>query len=463
MLLGIIKSGVNAVLTVTGLGKITAQWSDKPWLTIVLLVCVVMTHVWMIRLTPRVTAGVAKQIGGLVYAIIKIAVGIGVAISLVHWIVGLGLGMITGGLHQFAHTLENTWWLPLIGDLLGGIIDVIADGIDLAVSLLVGLVVSVMLGWHIIKNIPSIYSQLMGTIKAGAGDWQANEGEGLLRVKWSHVLPITCLVSGFICHPAWNADYWCAPALLSATLGVVALFKTTKRGQDFVDHAKAKVLGQPLENGDWFCPNPASHENPMPLLDRNLKPVLNARGKVKGIATGICGHKNRKKDRICGSLICGEYPNPYSQVCEACGFAGEDKQGYRRAPPDRPDVCPECQHVHPPLPKWTKFHLPGKGKKVVKKAAPKPQAAAQPQAAQPAPAPQQDRGDLLLGNEHLQMSRCASCKGDMGFVLDEKHCPYCGASLTGEVSPSGPMAAQPEPEEEEGVVKKDYDVLDDKS
>jgi hypothetical protein len=396
----LLNNSLTIVLRTLGLQKVIKLWDSSPWLAFLMAVCIAFTLVWMFRLKEGKTAAtLGKFPGSIAVAFIYIQVGAAVAIAVIYMVVHFGLG-------QFLAALS------FIPTFIGNFLRNVAEwGVEKFANVVIAFAIAIWVLTSIVQVLRMAWSAFTGAAQSWT-DAKAPNG-----VKLGYQIAGSVVVAVFLCNPEWNLPLFYIPGLLSLSLGVYTLFRTTKSGQQIAKHASGKLLGGPInERGDCECINPASPENPMPLLDKQLQPIPAKRG-WKATAKGQCGWIIPNKAPKCP--LCG-HPNPCWQICESCGFAGEDKKGYRRAKPHLPDVCPECGHIHPPLPEWTKFHLPGrKGCKPCTKTAPKAQA----QTSAPKP----------------KSKACPHCGTDYDSREGFKVCPDCGEPLSDQpVAPASP-------------------------
>jgi len=358
--------------------------------------------------------------------------------------IGLALGLIKGGISTFWNMIPLINWSPRLVVFL---------------SKITWYVVAFFL---IIAVIRHLISQGFGYIKQFGGivkDIITGPFKGEL--KPVHMAVGVFILTAIVNRPELNEKAFYAFSIAGSIFGVVQFFRTTVYGEKVVDRTTARVLHEPRkEDNAWKCPNCGKvacrdrHGNLIRKVNGKVKAKLvHCKGPIGKDDHGVeYGGWNPQDATTCMSPTC-DYPNPFWQVCELCGYAGKDGKGFRRKPNEHVK-CPKpgCHHVHPPLPKTTGFHSPDKDRLHTRTAgAP---AASRVQSA-PQQRPQQvidgkielDYGsDIVTGSNQfwgVPTSQCSFCGHDINPQTASRGCPNCGTVF--DKSKAAPAPAVPRP------------------
>lgn len=445
MFQSIIKGIWNGFLNITGtrvfLTLFGNKWDWNRVLAIALILCLILSVVWMIRLFPKYAAGAGKAGGGLLWGLLKLGVAFGVAIGIAHMILGMGMAMVAGALGR----------IPLIGTFLANVTNWLIQAVA-------GLVIAIVMGIYLIKNVGSLIGQAISVVTGSVSDWKADDGKGIGGVKPLYVISMCLVLAVIICHPNWNKDLKFIPAGLSGLLGIVAIIWTTATGQAWIDRTVGTVMGKPRESdGAWQCPNHSGKDkrgrpgkgcsNPIPVMNKDGTPKKGANGKLLR-GTGRCQGPqgkdekgkpfdgwNPKEATHCLSLLC-DHPSPFWQVCDnpVCKNA-KKKTPFPRAKWNEAVRCPVCRKTFPALPETTPFHLPGKDKSNPNTKPKRKQLKGKPKRAQ-LPATRPPAG-LLHAPGQGGTNFCQNC--GQGLLPGTKFCINCATPI----AQPGPFAPSP--------------------
>lgn len=345
---GMTRGMWNLFMGVTGLEEAVRH----PALGLMLAIGMALTVFWMVQFSPKFSLSMGRTFGGLSIALIKMTIAIGIALGIFNMI---STGMLAGTLGH----------IPLIGTFL-------ANTAGWLLGAIVSVVLAIAIGTFLIKNVGNLLTHITGTTKGSATDWKAEKDTGFHGVKWTYVIAGNLLIAWLICHPAWNSHVLYMPAMLSGLLGIIALARAITTGQTGIpyvttasrDHGESEYEGPRKSDGAWRCLN----KGYLVLLDENGKPRRNKAGYIIAKVVRCMGPQGNDSDgkphngwnpKEATKCLCPDcdYPNPYWQICQKCGFGRVDGKGFPREP-DKRALCPNCGHKHPPLPKFLGFSKP---------------------------------------------------------------------------------------------------------
>lgn len=349
---GIAKGALSIFYSITGFKHlILDRWNQGEYLPVLIFAaCVALTMVWIIRAFKGGLCRLSARFGGLAFALMTVAFGIGLAIGIANMLAHMAMGMIVNAFGQ----------IPFFGKY-------IAKFGNWIIGAIAGIVVMLAIGWYVLTNIGSILGQVMGAFTGSFKDWQ---GDGPHGAKWSYVLCGALVLAFIICHPAGNVEYadYNIPviALVSAAFGVVTLFRTTGWGVRATELATGRLTHNILSTGEVFCIN---HGDFSLYNETTRKPYLNADGSQRVKKNRKCNFLNAPGAKYCGSPYCDQ-PLPGPWICPTCHFKGEDRTETvqlesggtkdRTVPangmPWKTEKCPKCATHRPVLPETTPFH-----------------------------------------------------------------------------------------------------------
>jgi len=352
----LLNGTLNILLMFLGIGKIIAEWDEKPWMVILVFFFITMTITWMVKLTPKIAAGAGRHLGGYAIGMGKMMLGVLVTIWAANFLISLAATSIGSVLGQ----------IPLIGSIL-------VTGWSWVVGSITGIILAIMIVVYIYSNFKSLVMKAMGTVDEAKEDWRdANGCNG--ETKWLYVIAVVFPVAAMINHPEINEPLWFAPSIVSLLLGMATLALKTAFGKKHVTNIKDKMTKGPNADGSTKCINfkmePVEKKVNGNVIAVKMKKVWCKGPQGKDRDDNPYNGRNPKGARYCMSPYC-DHPNPYWQACwkdeGGCGLGeltpklGDIENMFPREP-DKPVVCPDCNKTWLALPESTPFHLPGEDK-----------------------------------------------------------------------------------------------------
>ncbi len=319
------------------------------------ILCVGLTLYWMWKFEfgknkngePRTAAPILGKTAGP-FAVILI--GIRVAM----WAIGLAIGFVKGFIS--GTIMQVLYSVPILGTILGWFPKLGAT-IAAIVMFVVGFAFLVGMLIYVVKNagslIKSIFDAVIGVFKSAGGEGAP---------KTIFMVMGTLAGSAIINNPNFNEGLYYLPSIASSIFGVVALVKFTPGGQRAANMASSRVLGKPLDDGRYHCPNFGR----LVLHDKRKwaqgfeVPLLNPDDSPKVKKKHRCGHLNAAENATCGAENC-DHRHPYAPwTCPKCKYTGKDGAGI----PWDIKNCPQCSKLKPSEP-WccTECGYYGKDKK----------------------------------------------------------------------------------------------------
>jgi hypothetical protein len=417
-----------------------ASYGD--WGVVLSVVCVGLTFFGLWKVEKfRLYAGKISGFGILPIALMIMWMIIGMGI-------GLALGLIKGGISSLWNMVPIINLFPRLVAFLSKITWYVV-----AFFLIIALIKHLLsAGFGYIKEFMTIVKNII------VGPFQ---GE----TKPVHMVIGVFIVTAIINRPEINEATLYIPSGLGSVFGLYMFFTRTVLGKKAAGKAASRIKHGPLPDDDperpgwWPCPNWGMKA----LLDRegNRVPVPGKKKKYrakkvfcKGPGGEYKGY-NPKDAPYCMCDRC-DYPNPDWIKCtkQGCGWAGEDKLGFRRQKRGTHQKCPKCGTNYPPPPDHTGFHEPGEDKMHAgTPGAPPPPTAAQPASpkqpsqvidgkiemptwtGQPAPFDmsnvQLDHGDdIMTGPSQFWVATgTCSCGAEINPLFSSKVCVECGKKV----------------------------------
>jgi hypothetical protein len=337
----LMKSITLIVLKTLGLKKIIDLWASHPWLTILMVVCISLTLVWMFKFKDgKAAAALGKFPGSLAAALIHVLAGAAIAMALLYMLIQFAL-------EKFLTAADNL--SSHLGDFLRGVVDWTFEPIA-------AIVVPFAIGIWIILSFSRVIGMVWSAFTGAAQNWADPKGPHGVKL-WYQVAG-SVVVAVLICNPEWNLPFYYAPALLSSLLGVYTLHLAYKAKQA----APTPTAPDPEEVKPVVTP-PTSAPKAGKVRCVGQVPVRNAQGKVRR-AKGPDGKpvmvdgKPQPMLKECGTLYAKE-----ATCCPECGTLNP------RLLKTRPQPTPQPPPAQPMAPVVIELATP--------QAAPQPSAAPQ--------------------------------------------------------------------------------------